>query len=104
MIVVTAVYDNAPEARFDLDHYARVHLPLVRARWSDAGLISIEGLRAIAAFGDGPPRYGVIAILRFPTMAAFEAAAGGEHAAEITADIANFTDLLPDTQVNEVIE
>ena len=103
MIVVTAVYDHTPGARFDHDHYARVHLPLVRARWGEAGLISIEGLRGVVAFGGGEPRYGVIAILRFESQAAFEAAATGPHAAEIDADIANFTDLIPDMQVNKVI-
>ena len=103
MIVVTAVYDNTPGARFDLDYYARGHLPLVRERWGNAGLISIEGLRGVASFGGGEPRYGVIAILRFESQVAFEAAATGEHSAEISADIANFTDLVPDMQVCEVI-
>jgi uncharacterized protein (TIGR02118 family) len=103
MITVTVIYPATPGARFDFAYYSQRHLPLLVERWGGSGLDAVEALRGIVGVDGGEPPFLAQALLRFSSMEAFEAAAGGEHAPEIFGDIPNFTDVQPIVQVNERI-
>jgi uncharacterized protein (TIGR02118 family) len=100
---VTVMYPREQGATFDFDYYQSTHLPLVAARWAGAGLTGAEAMKGLGAPGGGEAPFLAIALIRFGSMAAFEAALNGEHAAEIMGDIANFTNVQPVIQVNERI-
>jgi uncharacterized protein (TIGR02118 family) len=103
MPTISVIYPRAQGATFDFDHYRSVHMPLVAKRWGDAGLTGAEALRGMSGADGGEAPYFAITLLRFASIEAFGAAMGGEHAAEIVADIANFTNVQPAIQVNETI-
>jgi len=103
MAIVSVIYPRGTGTRFDYDYYERSHLPFVAERWSEAGLTGAEALRGIAAPGGGDPPFYAIALIRFASLDALQAAMGGPHAGEIMGDIANFTDVDPVVQVNDLI-
>lgn len=97
--ILTATYRRMGGATFDFDRYGR-HLDLVRRRWQGTGLTNVEAYRGTAALGGGDAPVVATAVLRFESAAALEAALGGEHFAEVAADIASFTDIVPELQIN----
>jgi uncharacterized protein (TIGR02118 family) len=103
MPTISVIYPRREGATFDFEHYAKVHMPLVAERWGDAGLTGTEALRGVNGGDGGDAPFFAITLLRFASMEAFGAAMSGEHAAEILADIANFTNVQPVIQVNETI-
>ena len=99
MIVVSVMYNAGPS--FDEAYYFGTHMPLVRSRFK--GLLSdARVLKGLAGPGGGAPAYQIVAELTFPSMAEAQQALGGPHAAEIMADIANFTAAQPVLQFSEV--
>ena len=100
---ISVIYPRVENATFDYDYYERTHLPLVAARWADAGLTGAEALRGVGTPDGSEPPYLAIALLRFASAEAMREATGGEHAAEIFADIPNFTNVRPVVQVNQAI-
>lgn len=103
MAVVTVIYPHSEGATFDFDYYEDTHLPLVGKHWGDAGLEHAEALRGVSAPGGDTPPYFAIAILRFASADALDAAMNGPHAGEIIDDITNFTSVQPAIQINRVI-
>lgn len=103
MTIVTVIYPRSEGATFDYDYYAATHLPLVTARWRDAGLQGVEALRGVAGADGGDAPFLAMAMIRFDSLASFQSAVGGPHAAEIMGDIANFTNVRPVVQVNAPI-
>lgn len=101
MAIVSVLYPNAPGATFDFDYYRDTHLPLVDSRWGEAGLKSTKVVRGIAAADGGTPPFVAITMLEFESAGHFATAAGGEHAAEVFGDIANFTTIQPIVQLND---
>lgn len=98
-MIVAVMYPAKPNGRFDLDYYMQKHIPLVKARWESCGLREVRVLRGTGAPG-GEATYGVVALLRFGSMADFERA-GREHGKEVLGDIPNFTDAQPVMQFCE---
>lgn len=98
MIAVTILYPAAPGSRFDHAYYRERHMPLVRARLGDACRgCSIE--QGLAGGAPGQPAPFVAGCrLEFDSLEAFQAAFGA-HAAELMADIPNYTDRTPLVQV-----
>lgn len=103
MPIVTVIYPRREGVTFDFDYYQRTHLPLVVSLWAEAGLTGAEALRGTAAADGSEAPFVAIALLRFASMEGFRAAMGGQHAAEIIADVANFTNIQPVIQLNEPI-
>jgi uncharacterized protein (TIGR02118 family) len=91
MIKVSVMYANTPGARFD-------HTYLIKARLGNACKhYSVD--KGLA--GEPAPYVGMCHIY-CDSMEAFDAALV-PHAAETTADIANYTDLRPVFQIGEVV-
>lgn len=103
MIHVTVLYPLQEGARFDMDYYLNRHIPLVETRLQGAvkKVIVEKGLGGAAP--GTPPAYTVVSHLAFDSVEAFNAAFA-PHAAELLADIPNYTDLEPVFQISEVVE
>lgn len=100
-ITISVLYPNTPGSEFDMDYYLKTHIPLVKDRWSDMGMTDIRAVKGIGtADPKTPAPYQVIALVRFDSMQAFQAA-GAAHGAEIMGDIKNFTDTSPQLVINE---
>ena len=101
MPTVSVVYPRREGATFDFDYYSSRHLPLLAQRWRDAGLLDARALRGVSTPDGSASPYLAMAFLRFGSAEAMKAAMGGPHAAEIIGDIANFTNVQPQVQINE---
>jgi uncharacterized protein (TIGR02118 family) len=101
MIKVTVLYPNASDATFDMKYYVSRHLPMVRDKCApECRSIAAEtGLGGGDAGSQAP--YIAIGHLTFDSVAAFQKAFG-PNAAEILADIPNYTNTKPIIQVSEV--
>jgi uncharacterized protein (TIGR02118 family) len=101
MIKATVMYPTTEGGKFDLDYYLATHMPMAASRLGDAckGWSVDEGLNAGAP--GTPPPYVVMTNMLFDSIEDF-GAAFNEAAADIMADLVNFTDILPSFQVSEV--
>lgn len=100
MASLSVVYPRTPGATFDYDYYRTKHMPLVGARWANAGLTGGEALLGEVAPDGSEAPYFAIGIIHFDTADSLRAALSGEHAPEIIGDIRNFTDVQPHIQIN----
>lgn len=102
MIKVSVMYPNAPAARFDHDYYRNKHMPLVAARLGAACLYySVD--KGLAGGAPGQPATFIgMCHIHCESVEAFQASFG-PHAAEILADIANYTDQQPVIQISDVV-
>ncbi len=100
MLVISVFYPASENATFDFGYYTDSHIPLVQQRWGGMGLQEFRVLKGGAGPDGAGPTYLLVALLTFQSAEAFGAAAA-QHAAEIFADIPNFTNLSPVLQFNE---
>jgi uncharacterized protein (TIGR02118 family) len=102
MIKVSVLYPNAPDVRFDHAYYRDRHLPLLKARMGDScKSYTVDKGLAGGAPGSQPP-YVALCHIYCDSLASFQAGFG-PHAAEIMADIANYTNVTPIVQISEVV-
>lgn len=101
MIKVSAMYPSGEGKRFDIDYYRNRHLPMVREAMGDA----CKGISLDVGIGGrapgSPPPYVAIAHMLFDSMDAFRAAFA-PHAARLSGDAPNYTDIQPLMQISEV--
>jgi uncharacterized protein (TIGR02118 family) len=100
MVIFSVLYPATPGARFDQTYYDDVHIPLAKDAFSATGLKSVQVLKGLPGADGGPAPFRVIVNLAFEDAAALQASFGGPRAAEVLADVANFTDIQPITQVS----
>jgi uncharacterized protein (TIGR02118 family) len=102
MIKVSVMYPNTPGARFDHDYYRDTHMPLVAAKMGDA-CKSYTIDKGLAGGAPGAPAtYVGMCHIFCDSVQSFQAVFG-LHAAEIMADIPNYTDIAPVMQISEVV-
>jgi uncharacterized protein (TIGR02118 family) len=102
MIKVSVLYPNQAGARFNHEYYRDSHMPLVKARMGDAcKFYTVDKGLAGGEPGSPAPYVGMCHIYS-DSLEAFQSGFG-PHAAEIMADIANYTDLTPVMQISEVV-
>ena len=102
MFRVSVLYPSRDGARFDFDDYLQRHTPMVEGKLG-AALKGISIDRGVAGLQPGTAAPFVIAChLLFDSQQAF-LDAFLPHAAEITADIARYTDIQPVIWMNEVL-
>lgn len=100
---VTVMYPGGEGKTFDMNYYTKTHFPLVQKLmgegmkgWAiDKGLVGREP--------GTPPTYVVIGYLFFDDLTVYEEGMK-KHAAEIRADIAKYTNIIPVVQTSEVIQ
>ena len=101
VIKVSILYPNKPGSHFDMAYYTTTHMPMAM-RLLAKGLHKTEvdaGIQG-ATSGQPPPFFGGCQFY-FDSIDAF-LEAWGPAAAELTADIARYTDVEPIIQFNEV--
>lgn len=84
---LTVAYNPPADPAAFLDHYAKVHEPLVR---EIPGLASFEWSKVIGTPTGDTPRYFVLAELTFASMDAFGAGLGSPEGQATAADVGNF--------------
>ncbi len=99
MIRVSVMYPNEKGKRFDLDYFVHKHVGLVHKKLDSAGLVRAEVDKA----ADPNAPFIAVAHLYFKSMEEFQ---NGffPHAGEFTADMVNYTDLIPQVQISEIVK
>jgi uncharacterized protein (TIGR02118 family) len=101
MIRRSILYPNKAGARFDWAYYLDTHIPLLR-RCLGPALKAVAVEQGLAGGAPGTPAaYVALCHLTFDSLPAFQAAFA-PHAAEIMADIPNYTSIMPTVQTSEV--
>ena len=98
MIRVLVAYPRTEGTKFDTEYYEATHMNLVRTK-----LPGVVSASADIALDDTQPFYAVAHII-FESMEAMGAAFGAPSAAEVLADVANYTDIAPTMQISRVSE
>ena len=103
MFNISSIYPKKENFRFDFDYYLNKHMPMSIARLSPAkGFKGVSVERGVDI--DNPKidsSYVAMCHYYFDTLEDFMAAFM-PHAAELQGDIANYTDIEPVIQINEV--
>lgn len=103
MIKMSVYYPAAGGSTFDHDYYRTRHMPLIQERLGDACL-RYEIDRGLAGREAGSaPEFVSACHVYSPSLEIFQAALA-PHRAEISADVANYTDIAPIVQISEVVE
>lgn len=101
MIKVSVMYPTTAGASFDMKYYCEKHIPMVLGKLGAACKgSSVEQGLAGGAPGTAPA-FVAMGNLLFDSVEAFQAAFG-PHAADIMADIPNYTPIPPTIQISEV--
>ena len=102
MIKVSVMYPNTPGARFDHEYYRDKHMPLVKARMGENCRSYTVDRGLAGGTPDAAATYIGMCHIFCESTDAFQAGFG-PHAAEIMADIPNYTDQMPVIQISEVV-
>jgi uncharacterized protein (TIGR02118 family) len=103
MIRVSVLYP-ATATRFDYDYYLNKHTPMVLELWKPCGLKGVEISRGVSGLIPGStPAYCTVTMLNFESIESFQTALAA-GATQVIADLANFTDVQPEIQVNESLD
>lgn len=104
MIKVVILYPNRPGSHFDLRYYTEVHMPKSIALLSaHPGFRSVSVERGVGGAAEGSQaEYAAICEYVFNSVEDF-LQAFMPHAAELQADIPNYTDVTPVIQFNEIL-
>jgi uncharacterized protein (TIGR02118 family) len=101
MIRITIFYPNSEGTKFDMAYYTSKHMPMAKARLGPA-CKSIGADLGVSGGAPGTkPTYIAIGYMTFDTVAEFEKGFG-QHAAEIVADVPNYTNARPIIQISEI--
>ncbi len=101
MIRVTVLYPNKPDAKFDMAYYTSSHMPMVKQKCG-AACKAIAAEKGLSGSEPGSkPANLAIGYLTFDSVDAFQKSFG-PHAAEILADVPNYTNINPVIQISEV--
>ena len=102
MIKVSVLYPHQEGARFDHAYYAEQHLPLIQ-RLMGASLLRHEVERGLSGARPGStPPFVAACHLYCASLADFQQGFG-PHAKAILADVPNYTDIQPQTQISEIV-
>jgi uncharacterized protein (TIGR02118 family) len=102
MIVFSVLYPASEGARFDHDYYDNIHLPMAKAAFAPTGLDAVKILKGLSGGSGGGAPYVLMAHLIFKTEQELQASMTGPRAAEVFADIPNFTNIQPITQISSL--
>jgi uncharacterized protein (TIGR02118 family) len=104
MIKISILYPHSASARFDFDYYTQRHMPRsIELLSAHPGFRAVSVERGVGGAEPGSaPAYTAACFYTFDTVESF-LAAFMPHAAELQADIANYTDIGPQIQFNEIL-
>ncbi len=104
MVKISILYPLNQGSRFDFNYYVERHMPRsIQLLSSHPGFRAVSVERGVGGAEPGsPPGYAAACFYTFDTAESF-LAAFMPHAAELQADIPNYTDIGPQIQVNEIL-
>lgn len=102
MIKVSIFYPNTPDSKFDMDYYRNSHMPMVKERMAGACTHFTIDQGLAGGKPGAPAAYAAIGQLFFESLESFQTAFA-PHAKEISADIPNYTDVVPVIQISQVL-
>ncbi len=94
MIRVSVLYPKTEGATFDHDYYRDSHVPLAVKTWGLSGAEIDKGI-------NGP--YEAAVHFTFESMEAMGAAMSNPDTAAVQADVANYTTIVPEMQISEIV-
>ena len=101
MIRITILYPATPGARFDADYYVTRHIPLALQLLGKA----VTAVSVDLGSSPGPPwpapTFAAICTFTCETLEAYQQALF-PHAAQLQADLANYSDAAPLVQISQV--
>jgi uncharacterized protein (TIGR02118 family) len=101
MIRVSVLYPYSPTVKFDMTYYLHRHITMVQRLVGPA----LKHITVEQGLAGGTPgdlmTYATIAHLTFDSLDAFRDSFGA-HAAEIMADVPNYSNVQPTVQISEV--
>jgi uncharacterized protein (TIGR02118 family) len=101
MISVCVIYPRTERSRFDVEYYMQKHMPMtIKSLGGALKGVTVETGVAGGEPGSSPAN-AVVCRLLFDSVDAF-VGAFTPHAEKIQGDIANYTDVKPVIQINEV--
>jgi len=101
MIRVSVYYPASGGEAFDMEYYRTKHMPMVQ-RLCGAACKEIGAERGLSGGAPGStPTYAAVGTLLFDSVESFSTAFG-PHAAEIMADVPNYTKIEPVIQISEI--
>jgi len=103
MIKVTILYPNGEGKTFNMDYYAKKHMPMVASLLGDSLRFTAIDKGLAGGAPDAPMPYLAIGYLYFDKLSAFQNSFG-PHAETIRGDIPNYTNIQPIIQISEVLE
>ncbi len=95
MIKLSVSYPSGEGTTFDHDYYATSHVPLCNSTFKPTKTEIDKGI-------DGPNVAGVH--FYFDSMESLQAAFGDPKMGDVMADVANYTNIAPVTQISEVVD
>ena len=100
MVIFSVLYAAIDGAHFDHDYYNATHIPLVHEAFGSTGLTGVQVFKGLSAADGGPAPFIAMAHLAFRDAEALQASLGGPRAAEVMADVARFTNIVPIAQLS----
>ncbi len=102
MIRVSIMYPNQAGKKFNWDYYLKKHIPAVHQKLDGVGLARTEVDKGIGSAQPGAPApYLAVGYLYFTCVEDMQKCL--VHAAEMMADVPNFTDIQPQVQISELL-
>ena len=102
MIKVNVMYPYTEGARFDHAYYRDRHMPMVKARLGSACAYYTVDKGLAGRAPSAPPAFVAMCAFICDSAEGYQAAMQ-QHGAEIRADLANYTDIVPVLQFSEVV-
>ena len=103
MIRASVMYPSGEGKKFDYDYYVNKHMGLVHKRLDSLGLIRSEVDRGLSGGAPGAPApYSAVGHLYFKSIDDFQNAIK-LHGKELFDDVPNYTNIVPQVQVSEII-
>jgi uncharacterized protein (TIGR02118 family) len=94
MVRFSVYYPSSDDTTFDHDYYRESHVPLCAKQWNPERVEIDKGING--------PHVAAVHFF-FDSQDALNAALGSEATGEIMADVANYTNVTPVTQISEVV-
>lgn len=101
MFRVSVMYPNGEGSTFDRDYYLNAHMPMAREALKSV-VLKDEIWSGLSVPGLPPSTYEILLHMYVDNLESF-GAAFQEHAAELMADIPNFTNIKPIIELEETV-
>jgi uncharacterized protein (TIGR02118 family) len=103
MIRMSILYPAGEGKKFDLDYYAKKHMPLVKTRFDGMGFVRYEVDKGLAGGAPGAPApFVCVGHVYFNSTDELGKAVAA-HGKELFADVPNFTNIAPQVQISEIV-